>query len=60
MSYVQQNWRGLLVLAGVIILVANLQIIVGEPLAHVIMWGIGGWQLGSWANQLGARWNDRG
>lgn len=44
----------LLALALTILAIVSLQPLVGDTLANTIMWGIAGWQLGSFARTLGS------
>lgn len=54
-DYIKNNRWGLAALVAVLLFVLFLKDVVGEPIAHAIMWGIAGWQLGGWANSFGKR-----
>lgn len=59
MMWFKDNRWGLLTLAGAIAFVMSLPDVVGKTLADSIMWGVGGWQLGAWAQALGKYLKDK-
>ena len=47
------SWIKIATLVTVLALVLCLRDVLGDTLAHGIMWGIAGLKLGDWATQLG-------